>query len=393
MINSTNNDYYQLFPPQNQQHQQATNNNNSMNYLQDGVLDSNHASSSSMLGADAYLSSPVLKCVSPQVLMSSQNPQLDSAYLTLPMPIPQQQSQQPSSAQPPDLYDDLEDDELMMDDFPLSTDPAPRFPFKSSSPYYRSPTIHTDPAFFNNLFPLTVSPQDAVLKHDDEYPMDVFPGSKESSKFYQDFFTQPVQEFEEPEAMDEDDDDEDNEYDEVLISSSDDEFDEDLYAPFTAKVPGLTSFGVQPLVNISSPPREPEPIRDHTPENLHIPTLSVEPPHTPFQHSHALHAHDFTPSPSYSDSIRSDDADSLKPRKRVPVSHTGPHKCDIVNQNTGKTCNKIFSRPYDLIRHQDTIHAPVRKTFKCEACGDASKTFSRMDALSRHIRVKHSTKA
>ncbi|KAK9386873.1 hypothetical protein V1515DRAFT_536704 [Lipomyces mesembrius] len=78
------------------------------------------------------------------------------------------------------------------------------------------------------------------------------------------------------------------------------------------------------------------------------------------------------------------------PRKKVPLSaQTGPHRCTWINPATGKTCNKVFSRPYDLIRHQETIHAFNRRTFKCELCGDDTKTFSRHDALARHIRVKH----
>lgn len=69
----------------------------------------------------------------------------------------------------------------------------------------------------------------------------------------------------------------------------------------------------------------------------------------------------------------------------------GPCVCDVVNPKTGAVCNKRFSRSYDLIRHQDTIHAKVKKTFECHLCGDKSKTFSRIDALSRHLRVKHHT--
>lgn len=74
------------------------------------------------------------------------------------------------------------------------------------------------------------------------------------------------------------------------------------------------------------------------------------------------------------------------------------HQCDLVNPSTGQPCNKQFSRPYDLIRHQETIHASKKKIFRCVICegrlnGGAGngklKTFSRGDALSRHIKVKH----
>lgn len=74
------------------------------------------------------------------------------------------------------------------------------------------------------------------------------------------------------------------------------------------------------------------------------------------------------------------------------------HQCDLINPATGQVCNKQFSRPYDLIRHQETIHAAKKKIFRCVICegrvnggsGNGKlKTFSRGDALSRHIKVKH----
>jgi hypothetical protein len=69
-------------------------------------------------------------------------------------------------------------------------------------------------------------------------------------------------------------------------------------------------------------------------------------------------------------------------------SQTGPHKCERINPTTGKSCNAIFSRPYDLTRHEDTIHN-IRKTkVRCALCQE-EKTFSRADALTRHMRVVH----
>jgi 26S proteasome regulatory subunit N4 len=70
------------------------------------------------------------------------------------------------------------------------------------------------------------------------------------------------------------------------------------------------------------------------------------------------------------------------------------HQCHLMNPSTGKECLKQFSRPYDLIRHQETIHAERKKIFRCIVCnkiegGLSKKTFSRGDALSRHVRVKH----
>jgi len=66
----------------------------------------------------------------------------------------------------------------------------------------------------------------------------------------------------------------------------------------------------------------------------------------------------------------------------------GPHRCMRVNPSTGKPCNTIFSRPYDLTRHEDTIHNIAKAKVRCEICDD-DKFFSRSDALVRHRRVKH----
>ena len=101
------------------------------------------------------------------------------------------------------------------------------------------------------------------------------------------------------------------------------------------------------------------------------------------EHSPPAHQHSLIIQPPANSS-------PFKHAKKRSISQSTTHRCEHVNPVTGKPCNKVFSRPYDLIRHQDTIHARVRKTFKCQMCGDNSKTFSRMDALSRHIRVKHS---
>ncbi|GMM38853.1 stress-regulated transcription factor [Saccharomycopsis crataegensis] len=86
------------------------------------------------------------------------------------------------------------------------------------------------------------------------------------------------------------------------------------------------------------------------------------------------------------------------------------NQCMLINPSTNSPCLKKFSRPYDLIRHQETIHASKKKIFRCMICENnykkslddaqangetdkplhSPKTFSRGDALSRHIRVKHS---
>lgn len=71
------------------------------------------------------------------------------------------------------------------------------------------------------------------------------------------------------------------------------------------------------------------------------------------------------------------------------------HTCHLINSVTKEPCLKKFSRPYDLIRHQKTIHASKKKIFRCLICIQEhgtegyQRTFSRNDALSRHVKVKH----
>lgn len=69
-------------------------------------------------------------------------------------------------------------------------------------------------------------------------------------------------------------------------------------------------------------------------------------------------------------------------------TQAGPHRCDRVNPSTGKACNTVFSRPYDLTRHEDTIHNARKRKVRCDLCTE-EKTFSRADALTRHYRVCH----
>lgn len=69
-------------------------------------------------------------------------------------------------------------------------------------------------------------------------------------------------------------------------------------------------------------------------------------------------------------------------------TQAGPHKCERLNPSTGKPCNSVFSRPYDLTRHEDTIHNARKQKVRCMVCQE-EKTFSRSDALTRHMRVVH----
>jgi hypothetical protein len=79
---------------------------------------------------------------------------------------------------------------------------------------------------------------------------------------------------------------------------------------------------------------------------------------------------------------------SASPNLAMRNSQAGPHRCDRINPSTGKPCNSIFSRPYDLTRHEDTIHNARKQKVRCHLCTE-EKTFSRNDALTRHMRVVH----
>jgi hypothetical protein len=69
-------------------------------------------------------------------------------------------------------------------------------------------------------------------------------------------------------------------------------------------------------------------------------------------------------------------------------SQAGTHRCQQINPSTGKPCNCTFTRPYDLTRHEDTIHNSHNQKFRCYYCTDKNQ-FSRKDALARHMRVVH----
>lgn len=71
------------------------------------------------------------------------------------------------------------------------------------------------------------------------------------------------------------------------------------------------------------------------------------------------------------------------------------YTCMMLDLITDAPCSAQFSRSYDLVRHQNTIHAKQKIVFHCLQCiklfGERgfSKTFSRLDALSRHLKSKH----
>lgn len=59
-----------------------------------------------------------------------------------------------------------------------------------------------------------------------------------------------------------------------------------------------------------------------------------------------------------------------------------------VYTTTGKPCKTVFSRPYDLTRHEDTIHDARKQKVHC-APFQEEKMSSRTDALTRRMSVVH----
>lgn len=86
--------------------------------------------------------------------------------------------------------------------------------------------------------------------------------------------------------------------------------------------------------------------------------------------------------------VRGEGSSGMTSAALLRNSQAGPHKCERINPSTGKPCNTIFSRPYDLTRHEDTIHNARKQKVRCHLCTE-EKTFSRNDALTRHMRVVH----
>ncbi|KAN0070976.1 hypothetical protein V8E54_011141 [Elaphomyces granulatus] len=69
-------------------------------------------------------------------------------------------------------------------------------------------------------------------------------------------------------------------------------------------------------------------------------------------------------------------------------SQAGPHKCERINPSTRKPCNSIFSRPYDLTRHEDTIHNARKQKVRCHLM-KASRTIHGRILSRRHRNPGH----
>lgn len=66
-------------------------------------------------------------------------------------------------------------------------------------------------------------------------------------------------------------------------------------------------------------------------------------------------------------------------------------ECSRVNPFTGKACNTIFSREYDLKRHENDIHDSRERRHRCPHC--RKRKFSRKHHLVRHLRRVHPKKS
>lgn len=71
------------------------------------------------------------------------------------------------------------------------------------------------------------------------------------------------------------------------------------------------------------------------------------------------------------------------------------HECQLPSADEpDKLCLRRFSRKYELIRHQETVHLKKKKLFKCFVCVKQNpsvgpRIFTRHDTLAKHIRVNH----
>lgn len=105
-----------------------------------------------------------------------------------------------------------------------------------------------------------------------------------------------------------------------------------------------------------------------------------------FHHQPSPQPTPVTPTPSASSAASAPGSNTGAAANRN--SQAGPHKCERMNPSTNKPCNTAFSRSYDLTRHEDTIHNNRKQKVRCTHCQE-EKTFSRNDALTRHMRVVH----
>lgn len=70
----------------------------------------------------------------------------------------------------------------------------------------------------------------------------------------------------------------------------------------------------------------------------------------------------------------------------------GAHQCQNLDPTTGRPCLKIFYGRNELQRHEEFVHATLKKIYRCVYCeqqGNHNQCYPRHDSLARHIRRKH----
>lgn len=133
-------------------------------------------------------------------------------------------------------------------------------------------------------------------------------------------------------------------------------------------------------------------------------------PHSSLPHSSLPHSGLLSPQPHFSAAQASTDVNthaatvtaSMKDRlsiqelvrrskpSMIPIemSSDRPHECKLLDP-WGAVCRRSFKRPYDLQRHQESVHSAGSKSYVCKRCGGPERTFSRQDSLARHMRRMH----
>jgi len=251
----------------------------------------------------------------------------------------------------------------------------------------------------DNSAPQTISPKDALLDYHDTDESANFPLFPPSSGFDADAITKAVSQSQQafdPMAMDTS-----NAFNNFLSSQLPHGLQIPQQYPFIAEprhqssAPSLSNGSLAPSRMSSA---EVESIHSNSPQRpaatsadggtytctYHGCTLRFETPALLQKHKREGHRQ----ANGLTGTRRPDSAGSTGMTTALLNSQAGPHRCDRINPSTGKPCNTIFSRPYDLTRHEDTIHNARKQKVRCDLCTD-EKTFSRADALTRHYRVCH----
>ncbi len=234
----------------------------------------------------------------------------------------------------------------------------------------------------------------------------VWPNTITKFNNYQENINEP---YDSPEPMDEDlSDDEDDEFDllddlsetsdsSMSLDDEEDADDDDLYTPSTTREGSANPPIIKPPTSYSH--RRGGSLSSLSPPIVNGRNVRITKKQQNIIQSQPRWPKERFGTPSTSTSTSS----PIVSEKKIPqissnsIYGNSQHICQMINSSTKKVCLKQFSRPYDLIRHQETVHASKKKIYRCKLCeeenrangSNAPKTFSRGDALSRHLRVKH----